>query len=403
MNTKSPRPKRRLGIVLILGSLSAFGPLSLDMYLPTLPKLADDLNASASLGQLSLTACLIGLAVGQLIAGPISDVRGRRLPLLFGLLLFAVTSFLCAMSTSIEMLIALRFVQGLGGSAGIVIARAVVRDMYSGTAMTKFFAMLMLVNGVAPIAAPIFGAQMAKFTSWPGIFVVLGLIGVIMLASVLFGLGETLPRDKRSKSGLGNTLSTFGRLLRDRSFMGYALTQGLITAAMFAYISGSPFVIQDLFGASPQAFSLIFAVNGLGIVLGGQLVGKLAGRISESKLLLYSLLYAATGGIALFAMIVAHAPLGAVLPPLFMVVSSVGLVSTTAFSLAMQKQGQSAGSASALQGLMSMLGGALIAPLVGIAGSGTALPMGIVIAAADAGAILVYWLMIVRAGKEIRV
>jgi DHA1 family bicyclomycin/chloramphenicol resistance-like MFS transporter len=399
VHTRATSRTGRLWIAIILGALTAFGPLSLDMYLPSLPELAKDLHSSPSLAQLSLTACLVGLAVGQLVAGPLSDVRGRRLPLIIGLSLYVITSFLCSISPSIETLIVLRFIQGLGGSAGVVVARAMVRDMYSGTELTKFFALLMLVNGVAPIAAPIAGAQLLRFTSWPGVFIVLGVIGLVMLASVLFGLRETLPVSQRSGGGLKNTLSTYGRLLRDRMFMGYAVSQGLVFAAMFAYIAGSPFVIQDLFGASPQMFSLIFAVNGLGIIITGQVTGRLASRFGETKLLVAGLIYATTGGLLLLAMIALGAGLYVILVPLFMVVSSVGIVSTAAFSLAMQKQGQAAGSASALQGLLSLIGGALVAPLVGLGGSGTALPMGIVIAVADVGAILCYVLMIRLPGR----
>ncbi|MFF2910358.1 multidrug effflux MFS transporter [Paenibacillus sp. NPDC057934] len=400
VNTGRTAKASRLWIALILGALTAFGPLSLDMYLPSLPDLAKDLHSSPSLAQLSLTACLVGLAVGQLVAGPLSDVRGRRMPLIVGLSLYVITSFLCSMSTSIEALIILRFIQGLGGSAGVVVARAMVRDMYSGTELTRFFALLMLINGVAPIAAPIAGGQLLRFTSWPGVFIVLGVIGLVMLASVLFGLRETLPEAQRSGGGLKSTLATFGRLLSDRMFMGYALSQGLVFAAMFAYIAGSPFVIQNLFGATPQMFSLIFAVNGLGIIITGQVTGKLAERFGETRLLVAGLIYAAIGGLLLLTMTLLGAGLIATLIPLFMVVSSVGIVSTAAFSLAMQQQGQSAGSASALQGLLSMIGGALVAPLVGLGGSGTALPMGIVIAAADVGAILCYVLMIKRSGKR---
>ncbi|SFJ23225.1 MFS transporter, DHA1 family, bicyclomycin/chloramphenicol resistance protein [Paenibacillus sp. UNC496MF] len=387
---------RRLWTAGVLGSLSAFGPLSLDMYLPALPKLAEDLHASTSLAQLSLTACMIGLAVGQLFAGPVSDVRGRRGPLLVGLLLYAAASLLCAFVPSIGAFIALRFLQGLAGSAGIVVSRAVVRDLYSGTELTKFFAQLMLVNGIAPIAAPIVGGQLLHVTDWHGVFLVLGAIGLAMFLAVLLGLPETLPPSRRSQAGIGNTLRTFRRLLADRSFMGYALAQGFVMAAMFAYISGSPFVLQNVYGVSPQVFSLCFAVNGLGIICASQLAGRLAGRVDEAKLLAAGLGLAAAGGVALLAMLLAHAPLGFVLPPLFFVVASVGIVSTMGFSFAMRSQGSNAGSASALQGLMAFIFGSVVAPFVGIAGSDTAVPMGILIAALDVGAVLIYALMVRR-------
>nr|WP_308640173.1 multidrug effflux MFS transporter [Paenibacillus silvisoli] len=388
---------RRLWIAAVLGSLSAFGPLSLDMYLPALPKLADDLHTSTSLAQLSLTACLVGLALGQLFAGPISDVRGRRGPLLIGLLLYTAASLLCMIAPTIGTFTVLRFVQGLAGAAGIVIARAVVRDLYNGPELTKFFSLLMLVNGIAPIAAPIVGGQLLRFTTWHGVFLVLALIGLIMFLTVLLGLPETLPASRRAKSGLRNTSSTFLRLLTNRSFMGYALAQGFVMAAMFAYISGSPFVLQEVYGVSPQMFSLCFAINGLGIILASQATARLADRVNESKLLLSGLALAAAGGVALLLMLLIHAPLALVLIPLFFVVSSVGIVSTMGFSLAMRSQGNNAGSASALQGLMSMIFGSIVAPFVGIAGSGTAIPMGIIIAALECLALLIFLLLVGRA------
>jgi len=391
---------RRLWMATILGSLSAFGPLSLDMYLPALPMLEGDLQTTTSMAQLSLTACLIGLSVGQLFAGPLSDVRGRRMPLLIGLILYAVSSFLCAVAPSIWTFVLLRFVQGMAGSAGIVIARATVRDLYSGTELTKFFALLMLVNGIAPIAAPIAGGQLLQVTTWHGVFVVLGLIGIIMFLTVMFGLPETLPPERRSKAGIGHTLTTFGNLFKDRVFMGYALSQGLVTAAMFAYISGSPFVFQQIFGVSPQGFSLIFAMNGVGIILASQITGKLAGKVKETKLFICGISIAAIGGISLLGMILLDAGLVAVLIPLFFVVSSVGMVGATGFSLAMQNQSKAAGSASALQGLLSFVSGGIVAPLVGIAGNSTAVPMGIVISLATIGAILCYTFMI-RARKTV--
>ncbi|BAU28326.1 DHA1 family bicyclomycin/chloramphenicol resistance-like MFS transporter [Aneurinibacillus soli] len=392
----TPARSRRLWMAIILGALSAFGPLSLDMYLPALPVLAEDLHTSASLTQLSLTFCLLGLAIGQLLAGPISDVRGRRGPLLIGIAVYAVSSLLCAFAPSIWALIALRFIQGLAGSAGIVISRAMVRDMYSGTELTKFFSLLMLVNGAAPILAPIAGGQLLRMTSWTGVFIVLSIIGIALLLAVYVSVPETLAAPHRSKGGLMNLLSTFRNLLRDRMFMGYALSQGLVMAAMFAYISGSPFVLQNIYGASPQLFSLFFAINGLGIIIATQITGKLAGRISETKLFVSGLWLACLGGTILLSMILIGAGLLAILLPLFVVVSSVGIVTTVGFSLAMQNQQQAAGSASALLGVLSLIFGGLVAPLVGIGGSHTAIPMGMVIAITDIGAIVCYAILIWR-------
>lgn len=386
----------RVRMALILGTLSAFGPLSLDMYLPALPMLADEFGSSTSYAQLSLTACMIGLALGQLLAGPLSDVRGRRIPLIAGLVLYTIASVFCLVSPTMGSFVILRFIQGLAGAAGIVISRAIVRDVYEGPELTRFFSLLMLINGVAPIAAPIIGGQILTYTSWRGVFILLSLIGVLALLAVILGLGETLPVQKRSSGGLKQTLMTFSRIARDRRFMGYALSQGFAAAGMFAYISGSPFVLQKIYGVSPQLFSICFAINGLGIILASQIAGRLAGKVSETRLLIAGLITAAVGGTSLLISILAGGGLMSVLIPLFLVVSSVGLINTASFALAMANQAKSAGSASALIGVMTFLFGGLVAPLVGLGGEHTAVPMGIVIACADLGALLLYFCMIGR-------
>ncbi|MDM5278096.1 multidrug effflux MFS transporter [Paenibacillus silvae] len=391
---------RRIRMALILGTLSAFGPLSLDMYLPALPGLADEFGSSASYAQLSLTACMIGLALGQLLAGPLSDVRGRRIPLIAGLVLYTLASILCLVSPTMGSFIVLRFVQGVAGAAGIVISRAVVRDMYEGPELTRFFSLLMLINGVAPIAAPIIGGQVLAYASWRAVFILLSLIGVLALLAVIFGLGETLPVHRRSSGGLKQTLLTFGKLIRDRRFMGYALTQGFAAAGMFAYISGSPFVLQKIYGVSPQMFSVCFAVNGLGIIVASQIAGRLAGKVSETRLLIAGLITAAIGGTSLLLSILADGGLLTVLIPLFLVVSSVGLINTASFALAMGNQAKSAGSASALIGVMTFLFGGIVAPLVGLGGEHTAVPMGIVIACADLGALGLYFVMVGKSKPE---
>lgn len=397
----APSKSRRLWMAIVLGTLAAFAPLSIDMYLPALPDIANDLHTKPSLVQLSLTFFLLGLSLGQLLAGPLSDVRGRRKPLLIGLLIYFAVSLLCAFSQSIWGLIGLRFIQGLAGAAGIVISRAIVRDLYSGTELTKFFSLLALVNGVAPILAPILGGQLLRIAPWQGVFIVLSVIGLVMFLVVLFGLPETLSEDSRSQGGIKNTLTTFQQLLSDRSFIGYALSQGLVFAAMFAYISGSPFVLQNMYGASPQMFSLIFAINGLGIIISSQITGRLAGRISERKLFTAGICISFIGAIALLIMLLLDAGLYAILPPLFFVVASIGVVSTSGFSLAMQNQGKSAGSASALLGVLSLIFGGGVAPLVGL-GDSPAISMGIVIACASTGAVLSYMFLAARpSGKSI--
>lgn len=387
---------RRIRLILILGCLSAFGPFSLDMYLPALPTLADDLSTSASMAQLSLTACLLGLALGQLLFGPLSDVRGRRLPLITSLAVYGISSLLCVFAPNAVILVLLRFIQGMSGAAGIVISRAVARDMFSGTELTKFFALLMLVNGAAPIVAPLFGGQLLQFVSWRGVFVVLSIIGILMMISVLLGLPESLPRDRRQSANFKQTWSTFRKLLQDPQFIGYCLSQGLVTAAMFGYISGSSFVLQNLYHVTEQMYSVIFAVNGLGIILASQITGRLAGRMKEAALLRLGLALAMVSSLFLLVAILLKGQLLFILVPMFFVVSCVGIVGTSSFPLAMQNQGKNAGSASALLGLIPYILGAACAPLVGLGGDQTALPMGIVIASANIAAVVSYKLLVNR-------
>lgn len=382
--------KSRALFVIILGLLSAFGPLSLDMYLPALPSLAEDLNTSASMAQLSLTACLLGLAAGQLIMGPFSDIRGRKIPLAIAVLVYAISSILCAFAPTILIFILMRFIQGIAGAAGMVISRASVRDLYSGLELTKLFAILMLVTGLAPIVAPVVGGAILSFVSWRGMFVLMAVLGGLMFAAVLLGLQETLPEERRKKGGLTAVLRTFGLLLKDRVFVGYAMTQGFIMAAMFAYISGSSFVLQDIYGLSPQFYSILFAINGVGLVISTQVTARLSAKTSNSKLLVYGLFIALAGSILLITAIVVQASVFYLCVALFMVVFSVGVVNTTVLSLAMESQSSQAGSASALIGLLPFLLGALVAPLVGIGNGETALPMGIVMGCCALLAIAIY-------------
>ena len=394
--TKETMTPRRLTLILILGSLAALGPLSIDMYLPAFPDMSRSFDASASLIQLSLTACMLGMALGQLIVGPLSDVRGRKRPLMIALLAYLLASLACAMAPTIEVLIALRFVQGAAGASGIVISRAIVRDLFEGPELTRFFAALSLVNGTAPILAPVIGGQLLRFGDWHFVFYLLAILSTMMLLAVALRLPETLPLDRRVEGNLTTTLKTFGRLLTDRVFIGYAFAQAFVMGAMFAYISGSPFVLQNIYGASPQQFSFLFGLNGIGIILAAQIAGRLAGRVDSEQLMRISLTIVASASILLFLALTLTDQLIFVMIPLFFVVSSVGLISTLGFTLAMQNYGATAGSASALLGLLPMLVGSLVSPLVGIMGEQSAVPMGIIIMTLDCLALILYYGLIVR-------
>ncbi len=376
----APQPNRRR-LILILGALSAFGPLSIDMYLPALPAMARNLHASTSAAQLTLTGCLIGLAAGQLVAGPVSDARGRRIPLLAGVAAYAVASAACIVAPDVWLLLALRFLQGLAGAAGIVIARAVVRDLYDDDEMARFYSYMLLVNGAAPIAAPVVGAQLLRVTDWRGVFAVLALIGLGLLLVVARWLPETWPPARRRPGGLTAVLHDGRALAADASFGRFALTTGLAFGAMFAYISGSSFVLQAKFGISPQVFSVIFAINGAGIIAAGQLSRRLLDRFSLHTLYVAGLSGSAIGGAGVLAAAVAGAGLPLLLPALFVVVASIGFVLPNGTALALADQADRAGSASALIGSAQFAIGAVAAPLVGVAGSDTIFPMAIVISA----------------------
>lgn len=390
-NQSRPKKLNKVWMVLILGSLTAFGPLSMDMYLPALPLLAVDLNTTASLAQLSLTACLLGLAGGQLVFGPLSDIQGRRRPLVITLTIYTLVSIFAAFSPNIWVFIGLRFIQGFTGAAGIVIARASARDMYTGKDLTKFIALLALVNGAAPIIAPIFGGALLNWVSWHVVFLILGAIGLVMFLAVVFTLEETLPPEQRSEGNVLAIVGTFLDLLRDRVFIGIALAQSFVMMSMFAYISGAPFVLQNMYDISPQQFSIVFAANGLGIIIAAQVTGKLAVKLKEETLLFAGMVISVIGSCLLLLAVFAELSFWLLIVALFLVVSSVGMVNTTSFSLGMQRQGKAAGSASAFLGILPFAGGALVSPLVGIAGDHTAVPMAIVIFACSVLALVLYW------------
>jgi len=401
MNTlQSQRKPNRVWAALILGLLAAIGPLCTDLYLPVLPQIAGDLQTTPSLVQLSLTACLLGLALGQIIIGPNSDVFGRRIPLIISLVIFAITSLLCALAPSVWVLIMLRFIQGVAGAGGIVISRAIVSDLYSGTELTRFFSLLMLVNGVAPILAPVAGGQLTKVTTWPGVFIILGVFSIVMLLAVILGVKESLPKKNRAKGGLKETILIFKNLFSNRNFMGHFLTQGFVMAGLFGYIAASPFVLQNIYGVSAETFSFCFAINGLGIIIAAQITGRLVGRFSESKLLVFGLVLSLLASIVLLMMIFVKAGLIFILVPLFVVVSCIGIIMTTSFALAIQNQGKVAGSASALLGFIAFVFGAIAAPIVGIGGSHTAVPMGVVILVSAIIALICYVKLVIMSQDD---
>lgn len=393
---------KRLQLALLLGSLGLLGPFTIDMYLPSFPTIVKDYGTTASLVQISLTTCLLGLGLGQLIIGPMSDVQGRRKPLLIFLTFYLIASVTCALAPSIYLFIAARFLQGFAAAGGLVISRAIVRDIYNGRELTKFFALLMLVGNLGPIVAPILGGGVLAVTDWNGVFFVLALVGLVLVLMVSVKLEESLPVEKRVPSNLTQVLKNFGSLFKDRVFLGYALTQGFIIAGIFAYVSGIPFVYQNIYGVSPQVFSLLFGVNGLALIIGTQLVGRLADIIPEKTFLKFGLFLSTTAGIFLLVALLLKAPLLAVAIPIFFLVCSIGIISTTSFALAIETQGHIAGSASALLGLLPFVLGSLTSPLVGVAGEYSAIPMAVVILSASLLALLSYFVLVRRTTLQVQ-
>ncbi|GLZ52448.1 multidrug effflux MFS transporter [Actinomycetospora sp. NBRC 106378] len=394
------KPRGGLARTVVLGSLSAAAPLSIDTYLPALPAVAVELEASASLVALTLTACVVGLAVGQLVAGPLSDVLGRRRPLIVGAVGFVVLSAACAAAPDVGTLVALRLAQGLCGAVGIVVARAVVRDLYEGPAAARAFAALMLVSGVAPIVAPVLGGQLLRLTSWRGVFVVLAAFGAVVLVGVLLAVPETLPPDRRRTGGWRTTRHAFGVLLADARVLACVAAAGLGFAAMFAYISGSTFVLQGLYGLSPQEFSGVFAVNSVGIVSAVQVSGRLVGaeKVRPERMVPVGLAIALAGSATVLA---GSLDLGVwgVLVGLFVTVCGVGTALPAATTLSLADHPEHAGSASALLGTAQFIVGGFSAPLVGLGGGTTPLPMGLTMTGATFLALVAFTVLWRRAAS----
>ncbi len=384
-----PLTSIRVRDVLLLGGLGALGPLANDMYVPALPALSRDLGTSTSQVQLTLSAFILGLALGQVVAGPISDARGRRWPLLIGVVIYALASLLCMVVPSISILVLLRFVQGVAGAAGIALALAIVSDLYTGLTQARFFSLLMQINGLAPMVAPILGSQLLRFTSWQGIFAVLALASVILLAGSAFGLRETLPASRRQRGGLAASVGAFRNLLTDRRFVGYALSCGFAFTACIIYISVSPFVLQNIYGISPQLLGILFGINALGIVILAQINSQFVGRVSSQTLLTWGYVQLALGGILLLVVTLSGIGLVGILPSIFLLVSSLGLIMPNATALALTNV-KAAGSASALLGVLQLGIGAVVAPVVGLGGSASALPMAVSIAAFGIATVLTF-------------
>ncbi|WP_255413832.1 multidrug effflux MFS transporter [Pseudonocardia sp. MH-G8] len=360
----------RLRLVLVLGSLIALGPLTIDLYLPALPTITSELLTTSATVQLTLTGTLAGLALGQLLIGPLSDRLGRKRPLLAGAAVHVFASLLSIVAPNVAVLGGLRVLQGLGAAAGAVIAMAIVRDLYTGRAAATLLSRLILVMGAAPVLAPTLGAQVLEFTSWRGLFGVLALYSLVLLPIAARMLPETLPPQRRRTSGVLGTMRTYGSLLRDRTFLGLILVAGLAMSAVMSYVSGASFVFQEQFGLNQQQFGLAFSSGAIWMIIASQLNPVLLRRFEPRQLLLGAIIAGATAGLLLLTLASSGTGgLFGVLVPLWLVLLSVGLALPNAPALALSRHGEAAGTAAALLGAVQFGVGAAVSPLVGVLGN----------------------------------
>ncbi len=375
-------------LTIILGSFTGLTPLAVDMYLPAMPALGRAFGASASAVQLTLSTFFLGLGIGQLIYGPLSDRFGRKLPLYIGGALFVGASIGCALVTSIEAMVALRFVQALGSAAGLVVPRAMVRDLFQPQHAARVYSMLMLVMGVAPILAPLVGGYMLIWFGWPAIFWLLAAAGTVIAAAAAWTLPETRVPGGAGTLGFGHVLRSYAAVLRDRRFLGFTLSGGLPMAGMFAYIAGSPFVFIELFGVPEEAYGWLFGCNAVGFIGASQVNRRLLMTHAADKVLRAGSLMSA--GAALVLMTTALTGFGGlfgIAVPLFFTIAPLGIIMPNATAAAMAGHGERAGTAAAVMGIIQFASGGLASAAVSALQDGTALPMCAVIVATSLGGI----------------
>jgi DHA1 family bicyclomycin/chloramphenicol resistance-like MFS transporter len=381
----------RFRLTLILGALTAMGPLAIDMYLPALPTIARDLGASAAAVQVSLAMYFVGIALGQAFYGPLSDRTGRKAALGYGLTVFVVASAGCALAWNVQSLIAFRFLQALGGCAPLVVPRAVVRDYFDERESARMLSMLMLVMGMAPILGPLIGGQLLVRFGWRSVFLALTAYGTAGGIVVALFLPESLPLERRRRPPVRAVLATYGGLLCDRTYMGYVLAGGFIFAGLLSYIAGSPFVFIEIFQVPPERFGLFFGTNGVGIMAASQINRWLAARTEPRRII--GVVFPVAMGAGFLMLISAYTSIGGfpgILIPLFCFIACYGIIVPNTTALAMAPHGAIAGSASALLGTLQFVLGAAAGALVGALGNGTAVPFAAVIAGCGLGAFTVY-------------
>lgn len=389
----------------MLAALCAVGPAGIDLYLPALPQMAVDLQVEPSAVQLTVTAFLVGLAVAQVVAGPVGDRAGRRVPMLVGVAGFAATSALCGLAPGLPALVVLRFTQGALGAVGLVLARAWVRDVVGGAAAARTYALLAVVSGAVPVVAPLIGGQVLRVGSWRATFWLVAGVALVVLALVAVLLPETLPPARRlpwrrtatgDSEGTGAAPSVMRSLRTDPRFVAACVAVALIGGMLFAYLGGSPFVLQDVYGLSAQQYALTFALNATGIVLLGLVSRRLVARVGSARLLVAGLTTATCGSTLLLVAVVAHLPLPVVLLALLLAVSTIGWVNPNATAIALAGHARHAATASGLLGTVQFSLAVVAAPLTGVMGA-SALPLALVMLVLTATALAVVPVLLRRA------
>lgn len=376
--TKSPA-----SLLAVLALLSAIAPFAIDMYLPAFPRMMTDLDTSATSVQLTLTTFMLGLAMGQLVIGPLSDQFGRRRPLLLGTVVCLAASALCALAPTIEWLIAMRFAQGFSGAAGVVLARAIITDITRGVRAAKMFSLMMTVGGIAPVLAPLVGSGVIHGFGWRGVFWVLAGLNLLMIIGAIFLVKESLPPERRSAGGLKVLLSNAGQVLRNRHYLGFTLTFAFSMTAMFAYIAASPFVLQNIIGLGTTSYSLVFAAIALGLTAASVVSARLVTRVGPIRLTAIGVGTMLGGSAGLLLVItLGDTPAIPTLVLLFVTVSALGLILGNATALATAQVTKYAGTGSAMLGALQFTLAAIASPLVGIAGEQSAVPMAVAMAVA---------------------
>ena len=390
-----PEPGISRGLILLLGALTAFGPIAIDMYLPSLPAIAAELGGGKGAGQLTVAAFLAGVALGQLVYGPLSDRIGRRGPLLVGLVLFVLASLGCAAVHSMPVLIVLRFVQALGGCAGIVLARAVVRDRFDARRSVQIYSLLMLIMGVAPVLAPLGGGWVMSLFGWRSIFILMALFGLITLVASALWLKESRPEETAIHARGENPLKAYRALLGDRQVMGYVLAGALGSATLFTYIAASPAVLIAKFGVAPAHFGLIFGLNAIGIIAASQLNRRLAMRWHHLQTLrVANIVAVVAAGVTTVAAVTGALGMLGVLIPLFVALAAFGVTPANALTGAMEAGGKRAGSTAAVYGFLQYTAGAGCAALAGLVSHDPAIAMATVMTGALVIAAVVLRVMI---------